>query len=102
MMNKLLEKRHYTISQIAQMLNIEAHKVRYWEKKTGLIKPKRTKNNRRIFSKQDFEMVKRLNVLIHQEGHSIDEAARILNQDYEKYSKLMSMFTKIKTVLSEE
>lgn len=97
----MTEKLKYTISDISELLNIEAHKIRYWEKKTGLIKPKRNANNRRVFSKQDLEVIKRLNHLIQEEKHSIEEAALILNQNFNQLSKAMSMLTKIQTVLGD-
>lgn len=100
-MSKLPDQRYYTISDISNHFNIEPYKIRYWEKKTGLLKPRRTQNNRRVYTKQDVELISKLDKLINVEKHSIVEATEILSQDFEKYSRLMSMFTKIKTVLCE-
>tara|TARA_B100001115_G_C15451539_1_gene212462 strand:- start:161 stop:463 length:303 start_codon:yes stop_codon:yes gene_type:complete len=100
-MTSIPNKRYYTISDISGYFDIEPYKIRYWEKKTGLIKPRRTQNNRRVYTKQDVELIRKLDQLINVENHSIVEATEILSQDFEKYSRLMSMFTKIKTVLCE-
>jgi len=46
------EKREYTISELAREFDISPRTIRYYEE-IGLLSPKRTKGNQRIFSRKD-------------------------------------------------
>jgi DNA-binding transcriptional MerR regulator len=46
------EKKEYTISELAKEFDISPRTIRYYEE-IGLLSPKRTKGNQRIFSRKD-------------------------------------------------
>ena len=47
-----MEKKEYTISELAKEFDISPRTIRYYEE-IGLLSPKRTKGNQRIFSRKD-------------------------------------------------
>ena len=47
-----MEKEEYTISELAREFDISPRTIRYYEE-IGLLSPKRTKGNQRIFSRKD-------------------------------------------------
>lgn len=67
MANKTLSKAHrpefhFTISQVAQMLNVSSSTLRLWER-AGLIKPVRTPSGYRLFRLEDIERLKQVHQL---------------------------------------
>ena len=57
----------YVISVAAQMAGIEAHTLRYYER-VGLIKPYRSKGNRRYYSEADIERLCHIKTLMDDLG----------------------------------
>ncbi len=47
-----MEKKEYTISELAREFDISPRTIRYYEE-IGLLSPKRTKGNQRVFSRKD-------------------------------------------------
>ncbi len=52
-----VKKGFYTIGMVAELLNIHPHTLREYERE-GLIKPKRTAGNIRLFTDEDLEDIK--------------------------------------------
>jgi DNA-binding transcriptional MerR regulator/quercetin dioxygenase-like cupin family protein len=53
---------HFTISQVAQMLNVSSSTLRLWER-AGLTKPARTSSGYRLFRLEDIERLKQVHQL---------------------------------------
>ncbi|WP_022670338.1 MerR family transcriptional regulator [Hippea alviniae] len=52
-----VKKGYYTIGMVAEILNIHPHTLREYERE-GLIRPKRTAGNIRLFTEKDIEDIK--------------------------------------------
>ena len=51
-----LTKVYYSIGEVAEMFNVNASLIRFWEKEFDIIKPKRSDNKKnRLFTKQDVQ-----------------------------------------------
>ncbi|MCG8687614.1 MAG: MerR family transcriptional regulator [Desulfobacterales bacterium] len=70
------KKNTYTISQIADQLDISTRTIRFYEEK-GLIKPKRTRGNQRIYTPTNKA---RLKLILRGKrfGFSLDEIAEMI------------------------
>jgi DNA-binding transcriptional MerR regulator len=70
------EKTHYSISELASMLEISPSTIRFYEEKK-LIDPDRTSGNQRIYSRKDRA---RLKLILRGKrfGFSLDEIAEII------------------------
>ena len=66
----------YTISQLAGELGLSTRSIRYYEEK-GLISPRRTRGNQRIYNKRDRA---RLKLILRGKhfGYSLDEIAEMI------------------------
>ena len=71
-------KERYNISQAAALCALPPHTLRYWEAKTGLVKPARTASGRRIYSIRDIETIKQARDLVLIRGMTIEGARKIL------------------------
>ncbi|MGB2583930.1 MAG: MerR family transcriptional regulator [Dehalococcoidia bacterium] len=57
----------YVISVAARMLGVHAQTLRYYER-AGMIEPSRSRGNRRLYSTEDIERLRRMKTLIDDLG----------------------------------
>ncbi len=80
----------YSIKELEKLSGIKAHTLRIWEKRYGIIQPKRTETNIRYFLDEDLKQV--LNIaLLNKNGHKISKIALMgeqqISQEIEKISQ---------------
>ncbi len=68
----------YVISVAAKMLGIQTHTLRYYEK-VGIIVPRRSRGNIRLYSERDVALLRRVKSLIDDMGVNLGGAVIILN-----------------------
>lgn len=56
--NSKIEKLYYSMGEIAEMFNVNASTIRYWEKRFPNLKPKKNKKGNRLFTTKDIEDLK--------------------------------------------
>lgn len=71
-----MAERLYRISVAAEMAGVSEGLLRAWERRFGLVKPRRTSGGYRAYSQRDIELLKRVKRLT-EEGLSIGEAVRL-------------------------
>jgi len=57
----------YIISVAADMLGVHVQTLRYYER-AGIVEPSRSKGNRRLYSQEDIELLRRVKSLIEDLG----------------------------------
>lgn len=79
----------YTIKDLEKLSGIKAHTIRIWEKRYGLIAPKRTNTNIRTYC--DDELKKLLNIsILNRNGYKISKIAQFTNNEiYEQINHLL-------------
>ena len=55
----------YHIGQVCELLGVEAHTVRYWERELPLISPKKDESGRRVYTRRELDILLRLRYLIY-------------------------------------
>jgi MerR family transcriptional regulator/heat shock protein HspR len=96
-------KAHYSISAVAQMFAIHQQTIRLYEKE-GLIAPKRSEGNTRLFSEDDINRLEEIIYLTHQLGINIAGVQMILKlqKQVQKMQRDMNkLFDETKTQLDE-
>lgn len=72
------EKLYYKIGEIAEILNINTSVLRFWETQFAALAPSKTRSGQRLYSKQDFELIKEIYNLLYVQKLTIPGArARI-------------------------
>ena len=71
-------KLYYRISEVCKKFDIPTSTLRYWEKEFKQLKPKRTQQKHRLYTKADIEIVGRIYQLLYKKGISIAQAKREL------------------------
>ena len=72
------DKLYFRIGEIAQLVGVDAHVLRYWESEFKM-KPQRSASGQRLYRKQDLSRFLRIKHLLHDEGYTIAGARKILS-----------------------
>jgi MerR family transcriptional regulator, heat shock protein HspR len=67
----------YVISVAARMLDVHTHTLRYYER-VGIIEPRRSRGNVRLYSDQDIALLKRIKTLVDDMGINLPGVEVIL------------------------
>ena len=70
----------FSTGEVARMLGVEAHTVRFWEKEFN-ITVSRKESNRRRYSRSDVTLFKKIQRLSHKEGMSLNSARHQLAEE---------------------
>jgi len=95
----LNEKFYYTIKEVSEILNVPKSTIRFWEKNFKSLSPQRTTGKRRLYRKEDIELLKRIKYLLYEEGFSIEGAKKKLSERKTKISEIILELEKIKKIL---
>ena len=105
-MNKALykKKKYYSITEVADLCNVKAHTLRFWEKEFKGLKPVTRKGNRRYYQNDDIQLIKQIHSLLYQEGMTIAGAKRNLKSSFQEQRKdvrIQNMLEDLERLLAE-
>jgi DNA-binding transcriptional MerR regulator len=99
---KEIEKLYYTIGEVAEMFNVNASLIRFWEKEFDIIKPAKNKKGNRLFTKEDVDNFYIIYHLVKERGFTLEGAKKKLKDNKEdtlNTVEVMKSLTKIKSFL---
>lgn len=71
------DKLYFRIGEVAELVGVEPHVLRYWEQEFRL-RPHRSASGQRLYRKQDLARFLRVRQLVHEEGYTIAGARKAL------------------------
>lgn len=71
-------KIYYSISEVAQMLGVEAYVLRFWEKEFSQLHPKKNRAGNRVYQQKDIDLLMQIKYLLYDKGYTIDGARNYL------------------------
>jgi len=74
----LPDKLFFKIGEVAQIVGVRAHVLRYWESEFPALRPLKTRGSHRVYRRRDVELAVLLRRLLHEEGLTIAGAKRRL------------------------
>ena len=69
-----------TISEAAEILGVETHVLRFWEKQFSQIKPLKQRGGRRYYRPEDMTTLQEVKALLYGQGFTIEGAKRQLRR----------------------
>ncbi len=69
-------KLYYRIGEVAELVGVQTHVLRYWESEFGSIRPQKSASGQRVYSHKDLERLQRVKRLLHDEGYTIAGARK--------------------------
>ena len=76
--SEIPDKLYFKIGEVAQLVGVQAHVLRYWEKEIPFIRPGKTASNQRRYRRRDVEVFREVRRLLHQERYTLAGARRRL------------------------
>ena len=73
---------YYTISKTSDIIGVQSHVLRFWEKKFYNINPKKSISGRRYYSALDIKYLLEIKKLLYKDGYTIKGAINYINKKY--------------------
>lgn len=77
----LPDKLFFKIGEVAQIVGVRPHVLRYWESEFPGLRPLKTRGAHRVYRRRDVELAVLLRRLLHEEGLTIAGAKRRLREN---------------------
>ena len=75
----------FTISRTAEIIGVQSHVLRFWEKKFSSMNPKKSQSGRRFYSSSDIETLLKIKKLLYEDGFTIKGAVGIIDKNNQKH-----------------
>ncbi len=70
------DKLYFKIGEVARLLDVPTHVLRYWESEFEEITPKRAASNQRLYRREDVLLLVKIRTLLYDHGFTIAGARR--------------------------
>jgi len=78
---KVPQKQLFKIGEVCEMMEVEPHTLRFWEKEFEDFNPQKNAMNQRVYRARDIEIAYLIKKLLYQEGYTIEGARRQLKRE---------------------
>jgi DNA-binding transcriptional MerR regulator len=95
---KTIEKKYYTIGEVAEQFDVATSLIRFWEGEFDIIKPKKNRKGNRQFTKEDIENVKLIYHLVKEKGFTLQGAKDMLKNDSNEVRDKMEMLDSLRNI----
>lgn len=79
-MSELPPKLFFRIGEVAGLVGVEPHVLRYWEREFRSIRPTKSAKGQRVYSRKDVENLLRVRDLLYRDGFTIAGAKKQLQR----------------------
>ena len=93
-----IEKVYYSISEVAELFEVNQSLIRFWEKEFDILKPQKNKKGNRLFTKNDLENLKLIYHLVRERGYTLQGAREKLKQSREDVVNTVQMISSLNRV----
>ena len=101
---KVIEKKYFSIGEVAELLNVATSLIRFWESEFDIIKPKKNRKGNRQFTREDIDNVKLIYHLVKEKGYTLQGAKDLLkngNDVLKEKIEIIDSLKKVKNFLLE-
>jgi DNA-binding transcriptional MerR regulator len=97
-----IEKKYYSISEVAKLLGVNQSKIRYWESEfSQFVKPRRSRRGDRMFSPKDIDNLKLIKYLVEDLGFKLNGAKQYLKHHKEDMDHKILVIKKLEEIKRE-
>ena len=79
-LNKPIEKRYFSITEVAKRLKVNASQLRYWEKEFHQLKPRTNARGKRFYTESDVQIIEQVRWLVKNQGFTIEGARKAMRK----------------------
>ena len=81
---KEIEKKYYTIGEVAEQFHVATSLIRFWEGEFDNIKPTKNKKGNRVYTKEDIEDISIVFHYVKEKGYTLQGAKEMIKIDRTK------------------
>jgi DNA-binding transcriptional MerR regulator len=99
-----IQKRYYTIGEVAEKFNVNTSLIRFWETEFDILRPKKNKKGDRQFTQKDIDCVQTIYHLVKEKGFTLQGAKDIIKasaKEQNEKAALIASLEKLKSFLTE-
>mgnify|MGYP003341869205 CR=1 FL=1 len=82
------EKIFFKIGEVCEIVDVQAHVLRYWETEFPMLAPQKNRSGQRSYRRRDVEVALRIKELLYEEQYTIAGAKKKLQTDTREGAKL--------------
>ncbi len=79
--DRKIGKLYYSIGEVAELFDVNASLIRYWEKEFDILKPQKNKKGNRLFTPQDLDNLRIIYHLVKERGFTLQGAKDKLREN---------------------
>lgn len=95
---KIIEKKYYSIGEVAEMFGVATSLIRFWESEFELIKPKKNRKGNRQFTPEDIHNIKLIFHLVKEKGFTLQGAKEMLKSESSTIKDKMEAIDSLKKI----
>lgn len=77
---QLPDKLFFRIGEVADLVGVRPHVLRYWEEEFGVLRPMKTRGAHRQYRRRDVELALVIKRLLHEEGFTVAGARKRMRE----------------------
>ncbi len=97
---KEIEKKYYTIGEVADELRVATSLIRFWEGEFDIIRPKKNRKGNRQFTKEDIQNIKLIYHLVKEKGYTLQGARDFIQSGSEAASNKIEIIESLHHIRS--
>ena len=78
---QLPDKLYFRIGEVAEIVGVEPHVLRYWETEFRSVKPEKSRKGQRVYSRRDVDVLLKVKDLLYGHRYTIAGAKRKLRTE---------------------
>lgn len=94
-------KLYYNIREVAEMMQLPEHTLRFWEKEFPSLNPKKSSGGTRQYTKQDIDLVRLIHHLVKEQGLTIKAARERLKTSRQQVVDRQDIVARLKGIRAE-
>lgn len=94
-------KLYYNIREVAEMMQLPEHTLRFWEKEFPSLNPKKSSGGTRQYTQRDIEYVRLIHHLVKEQGLTIKAARARLKTSKQKVVDRQDIMARLKKIRDE-
>ncbi len=95
------QRLYYSISEVAQMFDVNESTLRFWEKEFDIIRPRKTTKGTRFYRQEDINSVRLIYHLVKERGMTLAGARQKLKDNREMTVRQEEIVNRLKQIKEE-
>ena len=95
---KEIEKKYFSICEVADSLKVATSLIRFWESEFYLIKPKKNRKGNRQFTQEDIKNIKLIYHLVKEKGFTLQGARDFIHNGSDDVKSKLDLIKSLQSV----